>query len=253
MPIQYRKWYAPIGTRTLNWRGMMNQVRETESAETPQGDIEPRRVPVQARSRERVERILDAAAQLLSDEGYDAVKTNLIAKRAGVSIGSIYQFFPNRFAIFNALAGRYRKKIATSLSKTMGPNSPDRPWEEALEEGFQSLAEMWRNDWAFLSVWIAIQNTAELTEAREQYREMLINEDLVYFLRRILPDASDSRLQTIARVMLEAGNVLLDQSMRGGDAQNPLVIDELKFLMHSYIRAHVNSARAMSERPEAQS
>ncbi len=221
---------------------MMNQIRETDGAESPQGGIEPRRVPVQARSRERVERILDAAAQLLSDEGYDAVKTNLLAKRAGVSIGSIYQFFPNRFAIFNALADRYRKKIASSLSKTMGSNSPDRPWEEALEEGFESLAEMWRNDWAFHSVWIAIQNTAELTEAREKYREMLINEDLVFFLRRILPDLSDSRLQTIARVMLEAGNVLLDQSMRSGDTQDPLVIDELKFLMHSYIHAHVNSA-----------
>ncbi len=231
----------------------MNQVRETESTQTPQRGIEPRRVPVQARSRERVERILDAAAQLLSDEGYDAVKTNLIAKRAGVSIGSIYQFFPNRFAIFNALAERYRKKIATALSKTMGPKSPDRPWEEALEEGFESLAEMWRNDWAFHTVWLAIQNTAELTEAREQYREMLINEELVYFLRRTLPDASDSRLQTIARVMLEAGNVLLDQSMRNGEAQDPNVIEELKFLMHSYIGAHVNSARTVSGGHDAQS
>ncbi len=224
----------------------MNQIRETESAQTPQRGIEPRRVPVQARSRERVERILDAAAQLLSDEGYDAVKTNLIAKRAGVSIGSIYQFFPNRFAIFNALADRQREKIATALSKTMGPKSPDRPWEESLEEGFEALAEMWRSDWAFHTVWLAIQNTAELTEAREQYREMLINEELVYFLRRILPDESESRLKTIARVMLEAGNVLLDQSMRNGDEQDPLVIDELKFLMHSYIGAHVNSARAVS-------
>ncbi len=232
---------------------MMNQVRETENAETPQRGIEPRRVPVQARSRERVERILDAAAQLLSDEGYDAVKTNLIAKRAGVSIGSIYQFFPNRFAIFNALADRQRKKIAAALSRTMGPNSPDRPWEEALEEGFAGLAEMWRDDWAFHTVWLAIQNTAELTEAREKYREMLINEELVYFLRRILPDANDSRLQTIARVMLEAGNVLLDQSMRNGDTQDPLVIDELKFLMHSYIHAHVNAAQTTSGGPEAQS
>ena len=206
----------------------------------------PRRVPVQARSRERVERILDAAVQLLNDEGYDAVKTNLIAKRAGVSIGSIYQFFPNRFAIFNALADRYRKKIATALSKTMGPKSPDRPWEEALEEGFESLAEMWRNDWAFHSVWLAIQNTAELTEAREQYREMLINDDLVFFLRRILPETSDSRVRTIARVMLEAGNVLLDQSMRNGKEQDDLVIDELKFLMHSYIRGHVNASIGVS-------
>lgn len=224
----------------------MNQIREAGKAHAQPGDIEPRRVPVQARSRERVERILDAAALLLTEEGYDAVKTNLIAKRAGVSIGSVYQFFPNRFAIFNALAGRYREKIARSLATTMGPESPDRPWEEAVEDAFTSLAEMWRKDWAFHSVWLAIQNTAELSEAREQYREMLINDDLVYFLRRILPRSSDAQLRAIARVMLETGNILLDQSMSGGREQDPLIVDELKFIMHSYILGHINSAESAS-------
>lgn len=249
MYIQCSKVLKTNSTSTLYPWGMMNQIGETKKEQPVRTGIEPRRVPVQARSRERVERILDAAAQLLADKGYDAVKTNSIAKRAGVSIGSVYQFFPNRFAIFNALAARYREKIATSLSRTMGPNSPDRPWEEALEEGFDSLAEMWRNDWAFHSVWSAIQNTAELTEAREKYREMLINENLAFFLRRILPAASDSRLQAIARVMLEAGNVLLDQSMHNGKEQDGLVINELKFLMHNYIQGHVNASKEESGRP----
>lgn len=217
---------------------------EPEKTNIARTGIEPRRVPVQARSRERVERILDAAALLLTEEGYDAVKTNLIAKRAGVSIGSVYQFFPNRFAIFNALAGRYRAKIANSLATTMGPESPERPWEEALEDGFESLAEMWRTDWAFHSVWLAIQNTAELSEARDKYREMLINDDLVYFLRGVLPQASEVRLQSIARVMLETGNILLDQSMRGGGKQDSLIIDELKFIMHCYVQGHANAAQA---------
>ena len=226
---------------------------EVEKIRVALAGIEPRRVPVQARSRERVERILDAAALLLTEEGYDAVKTNLIAKRAGVSIGSVYQFFPNRFAIFNALAGRYREKIAKSLATTMGPESPDRPWEEALEDGFERLAEMWRTDWAFHSVWLAIQNTAELSEAREQYRDMLIDEDLVFFLRGILPEASGPRLRSIARVMLETGNILLDQSMSGGKEQDPLIIDELKFLMHSYIQGHVKSAQAAAGASDADS
>lgn len=224
----------------------MSPIGETEKSDTARTGIEPRRVPVQARSRERVERILDAAAQLLADKGYDAVKTNSIAQHAGVSIGSVYQFFPNRFAIFNALAARYREKIANSLSKTLGSKAPDRPWQEALEDAFDSLAKMWRNDWAFHSVWQAIQNTAELTEAREKYREMLINEDLVFFFRRVLPQESDARLQTMARVMLEAGNVLLDQSMRNSDEQDELIIDELKILMHNYIQGHITAAKNAS-------
>ncbi|MEK7794319.1 MAG: helix-turn-helix domain-containing protein [Candidatus Hydrogenedentota bacterium] len=68
--------------------------------------IEPRRLPTQDRGRERVDRILDAAARLLVEQGYEAVKTNHIAKRAGVSVGSIYQFFPNRVARVMCAMGR---------------------------------------------------------------------------------------------------------------------------------------------------
>lgn len=226
----------------------MNQTREAENKQVaPPAGIEPRRLPVQARSRERVERILDAAAQLLIEEGYNAVKTNLIAKRAGISIGSVYQFFPNRFAIINALAGRYRERIAHTLATHMGSKSPDRPWEEALEEVFDILAEMWRTEWAFHSVWLAIQNTAELKEAREQYRNTLINEDLVFFMRRNLPNTSEKQLQTIARVILETSNLLLDQSMRSGEKQDELIIDEMKFLLHSYVQSHIDAEKAARE------
>lgn len=205
--------------------------------------IQPRRLPVQARSRERVERILDAAAQLLAEEGYNAVKTNAIAKRAGVSIGSVYQFFPNRFAIFNALADRYREKIADILRVHMSPEAAKQSWEEALEETMDLLAEMWRTDWAFHSVWLAIQNTAELRDASEHYRDALIADQLAGFLRQLMPQATRAEILSVGRVMLETSNLLLDLSMRNGPDQDELIIDELKFLLHNYIDAHVKAIK----------
>jgi AcrR family transcriptional regulator len=215
---------------------------DTETRSTERG-IQPRRQPVQARSRERVEKILDAAVQLLIEEGYDAVKTNAIARRADVSIGSVYQFFPNRFAIFGALAERYREKIGRSLEThlTIGPN---RSWEEALEETVDTLAAMWRTDWAFHSVWLAIQNTVELRDSREQYRNVILRDTLTGFLHTILPHASDTEIATIGRVMLETSNLMLDLSMRGGAAQDEYIIDELKLMLHSYMQAHVNAERS---------
>ncbi|MFP6598198.1 MAG: TetR/AcrR family transcriptional regulator [Candidatus Hydrogenedentota bacterium] len=160
-----------------------------ERGESDDSDIKPRRVPVQARSRERVERILDAAAHLLTEEGYNSVKTNLIAKRAGISIGSVYQFFPNRYAIINALGEPYQSKIAQVLMMYMGPDAPDdRHWDETLAEVIDILAEMWRDDWAFHSVWLAIRSTTELQESDVLFRKKLIDSLLVNFWKKSSPE-----------------------------------------------------------------
>src|SRR3954447_20695626 len=70
-----------------------------------------RKLPTQARSRARVEAILKAAGALLGELGYDAVTTNLIAERAGVPVGSIYQFFETKDDIIAALVERFQERI----------------------------------------------------------------------------------------------------------------------------------------------
>lgn len=66
-----------------------------------------RRQPKQARSRERVNRILDVAEEMFIAEGCNTVTTNAIAAKAEIPIGSLYQFFPDKAAILQALAARY--------------------------------------------------------------------------------------------------------------------------------------------------
>jgi AcrR family transcriptional regulator len=221
------------------WRFVRDWQQEVSMALS---GIEPRRMPMQARSRERVDRILDAAAQLLIEEGYDAVKTNHIAKRAGVSIGSIYQFYPNRYAIFHALAVRYMDRISDILSGHMGPDAPERPWPEVIDEVIDILAEMWRTEPAFLAVWSAIQHTPELRESDEHYSTIFVNDILANYLQTVLPLAARQRRQTIARIVFEISQRLLDHSMQCGPEQDDGVIEELKLLMHAYLSAHVQLA-----------
>ena len=70
-----------------------------------------RRQPQQRRARETVEAVLDAVVRILKREGVDAVTTNHIAEVAGVSIGSVYQYFPDKRAIFVALHKRHLEEI----------------------------------------------------------------------------------------------------------------------------------------------
>jgi len=77
--------------------------------------LKPRKSPRQRRSAETVEAILAAAAQVFARRGYAGGTTNHIARRAGVSIGSLYQYFPNKDAILVALVERHVQQTADTL------------------------------------------------------------------------------------------------------------------------------------------
>ena len=80
-------------------------------------DNHARRRPRQARARVTVDTILEAAAQILARQGYAALTTNRIAERAGVSIGSLYQYFPNKEAVLVALFERYLESMFSAAER----------------------------------------------------------------------------------------------------------------------------------------
>lgn len=83
-----------------------------------------RKAPSQSRSEETVAVIIEAAAQVLELDGFDGFNTNAVARRAGVSIGSLYQYFPGKDALTAALIrrekARFKEDIATALAMRSG-------------------------------------------------------------------------------------------------------------------------------------
>jgi len=75
----------------------------------------PRKLPEQDRSRATVDAIVDAAARVLVKHGYDAFTTNRVAEKAGVSIGSLYQYFPNKEALLSELMRRHTLAIEDGI------------------------------------------------------------------------------------------------------------------------------------------
>ncbi len=94
-----------------------------------------RKEPVQARSQDTVDTILEASAQILQKEGEAALTTNRIAAHAGFSIGTLYQYFPNREAILSAMATREQAHILKKLEAvfaTLDPTDPEPTVREAV-------------------------------------------------------------------------------------------------------------------------
>ena len=80
---------------------------------------EPRKSPSQERSRQTVDAIIEAAAQVFERHGYAGGTTNRIAERAGVSIGSLYQYFPNKEAILAVLLERHVAEAERIVARVM--------------------------------------------------------------------------------------------------------------------------------------
>lgn len=81
--------------------------------------IEVRKRPVQARSKARVEAILDAARDIISEIGSDGMKMSVLAQRAGVPIGTVYQFFPNKSAVIYTLVTDIMQQMHMALQAQM--------------------------------------------------------------------------------------------------------------------------------------
>jgi AcrR family transcriptional regulator len=92
----------------------------------------PRRRPKQRRSQEIVAAILEAGRRLLGEEGPGALTTNRIAERAGVSIGSVYRYFPNKAAVVAAICEDETRQEASQLADATWPFET-LSLEEALE------------------------------------------------------------------------------------------------------------------------
>ena len=95
-----------------------------------------RRQPVQRRARQTVEAVLDAVVRIVKREGIEAVTTNHVADVAGVSIGSVYQYFPDKRAIFIALHRRHIEEIDRMVEARLMDHA-----ESSLEELIRAMVE----------------------------------------------------------------------------------------------------------------
>ena len=95
----------------------------------------PRKAARQDRSQATVDAILEAAARLFAEGGLDAINTNQIAERAGVSIGSLYQYFPGKQAILGELIDRHSEQTITALAAKL---------EEFADSGTRSIPAVLR-------------------------------------------------------------------------------------------------------------
>ncbi|PBB81895.1 TetR family transcriptional regulator [Mesorhizobium sp. WSM3879] len=168
----------------------------------------PRRAPTQQRSRERVERMLAAAAALIAEQGSNAMRMGEVAERAGVSIGSLYQFFPDKRAIVWALAERYTAESQACISAALKDVSDAEGLKQAFSELVDIYYGMFLAEPVMRDIWSGTQadkalRELELADSRANARF------LVAVLKRLRPGANTVAMETAALLVWQMGEAVM--------------------------------------------
>jgi AcrR family transcriptional regulator len=207
--------------------------RATDDQEPPRR-VPPRRVPTQERARQRVERVLDAAALVFAESGYETATMEEIAARAGTSIGSIYQFFPNKLAIFEEIARRYHDKLRVFFDVMVASPLFERPMGEIIDAAIEAVWAFHESEPAFRAVWVGLGFTEEvLVEGEALNREFARRIEAV--VAKKLPGLPAKSRPIVATMIVEVLTAMLIVSTRRGKTESRAIKAETKTLLNRYL------------------
>jgi AcrR family transcriptional regulator len=121
--------------------------------------LNPRREPLQERSRARVEAILAATIELLSERDVDDLTTADIARRARVPIGSVYHYFPSKEGVLAELVARTTQRVDSAFAERLARDFGRLPWQRVVERAIDASVKAYERDVAFVAVWRATRGT----------------------------------------------------------------------------------------------
>lgn len=116
-----------------------------------------RRAPTQKRSRERVQNILKVACELIALQGSDGMKMGELAEKAGVSIGSLYQYFPDKAAIIHALADRYNDESRHCIEESLSAVTSAHNLIAAFDQLIDTYFELFLAEPVICDIWTGTQ------------------------------------------------------------------------------------------------
>lgn len=189
--------------------------------------ISVKKRPKQARSRVMVETLLQATTRILRREGHESLTTNRIAEVAGVSIGSLYQYFPNKESLVDELRQRYEAQFLERMIRALG-SSASLPLREGVREFARFIIDIHRED-------PQLHNELSPEIPEEQHRT--VREMVRAYLEAHRDEVRRPDLEIATYVVVEVGESLVhNTALRAPERlEDPRFLDELGDLMERYL------------------
>ena len=202
-----------------------------------------RRQPKQERGKERVEKILDAAAAVFDEVGYDAATTHQIANKAGTAIGSVYQFFADKAAIFNAMELRHVDRVKQFWTRTNTPEIVQLPLRQMIHTLVSSAVELFEQPVSRV-VFVQFYTARDMFQSIDES----MTQEAIDFLASILQQRNSSLAQTqcslLAEVCVHSSNAVILTALRTNQEHRQQLTQQIEDLLVSYLEPYVGNNRA---------
>lgn len=197
--------------------------------------LRPRKTPVQARSTDTVGAILDATLQVLTRTGKEQLTTTRVAARAGVSVGTLYQYFPNKVSLLQACLRRHMEQVAGAMRETCLQQKGSEPLTmvDSLVEAYLTTKMHHIPSSAALYAVSADVDGSEI--AKEAYAQVRRDVTAMFASAPHL----NKNPQTVATAVLAAMNGVARRLLEADhpEAELPALRGELILMLHSYLKA----------------
>jgi AcrR family transcriptional regulator len=198
------------------------------------GRIPLQRAPRQQRSREKVARALTAASELVAREGVAALTLPRVAEAAGVSVGALYQYLPDRDAIVRALVAEYHARLEALLENAVVLTRASTPPADPVGHVIDAVAEIYRDRDVVRTLGTA--SAGGLIDADRAAHKQRMAETAARLLHAsgLTRDATDATAR--ARVAFLAADAVLHDAFAAPPAVQEQTLQELRLLLRRYLQ-----------------
>ena len=194
-----------------------------------------RRTPQQVRSQQRVNLILDTAADLFAEVGYEPTTTNSIAERAGISIGSLYRYFSDKDAILRALAKRHQEQVRGIFDRIFSGDLIYLPLDVLLDRLIDPFVELHTACPAYKQILLGSDVSADIAAANEELDQEIVRR-MAEVLQLTAPGMDTERAHLVATVCKAQVKALLSLVGSSDDREfRSQVTAEVKRMLLGYI------------------
>ena len=198
-----------------------------------------RRTPRQARSQERVKRILDMAEKMFIAEGYHATTTKAIATAAQVPIGTLYQFFPDKYTILKALNAHYMALLHQQFKDLDEAELVEMSLSCYADWIIDTLDLFFRDYPGYHAIFLQVEDTVPGLAEIEADSDAEFIAEMKVSLSKLAPDLEDADYDAIAFVLVKTIGTLLWISLSQDVTFRQRLVAETKRLTINYLKSYL--------------